>query len=236
MLEVKNVSKAYGRGRKKLFALKDINIEVNEGDHLAIIGSNGSGKTTLINLITQLSQPTVGRILYDGHKLSERCKARFGLMLGNSIIYHRLTVRQNLDYFAQIYNVEDPDKRIDDVLTSLGIIERADDLVEHLSEGTKSKVAFARAIVHEPEILILDEPTNGVDPISTDILHWQIKKYKTVILSSHNLYEVLDVADKLLVLNQGEQVYFGSIEEFKNNRNVEDSKKNLLKMYKTEAK
>jgi len=230
MLEVRNLSKMYISNHKKHRALNRINFTLEEGDHLALIGSNGSGKTTLIKIITQLSHPTSGSVLLDGVKLSENSKGQFGLMLGNSIIYNRLTVKQNLDYFSTIYNVPDADLKIEYLLRKLGILDRQNDYVEHLSEGLKSKVAFARAIIHDPRILILDEPTNGVDPISTDILLWEIKKYPTVMFSSHNLYEVIDIANKVLIINQGEQVYFGDMKDFKHT-NVEKTKKELIGMY-----
>lgn len=233
MLKVEKIKKFYKTKLRNIHALNGIDFTLEKGDHLAIIGSNGSGKTTLIKLLTQLTHPTSGKISIDDKPLNDNDKNKFGLMLGNSIIYHRLTVRQNLEYFAAIYNVANANEKISHHLAEFGLTERQHDLVEHLSEGMKSKVAFIRAVIHEPEILILDEPTNGVDPISTDILLWHIKKYPTVIFSSHNLYEVVDVANKVLIINQGEQAFFGDIKDVKTgSQSSQAVREELLKMYK----
>ncbi len=232
MLEVKNLKKCYHSKTHDIHALNGINFTLEKGDHLAIIGANGSGKTTLIKLITQLAHPTSGKIALDGKRLNEKAKGKFGLMLGNSIIYHRLTIKQNLEYFAAIYNVENATEKISHHLDEFDLTDRQHDLVEHLSEGMKSKVAFIRAIIHDPEILILDEPTSGVDPISSNILLCQIKNYPSVIFSSHNLYEVVDVANKVLIINHGNQVFFGDINDVKDvTCGSEAVRQELLELY-----
>jgi len=231
MLEGKNITKIYRNGSKLFTALSNINFELNEGDHLAILGTNGSGKTTLIKIITQLTQPTIGKLYFQGKRLNPDHRGNFGVMLGSTLIYYRLTVLQNLQYYASLYNVSNPNARIDELLRQLGITDKKDNYVESLSEGQKHKVAFARAILHSPKILILDEPTNGVDPISTDILHWHIKKFPTLVFSSHNLYEVMELANKLLVINQGHMAYFGDIKAFKKSKDANRAKDELMRVY-----
>ncbi len=231
MLEGKNITKIYKDGPKMFTALSNINFELNEGDHLAILGTNGSGKTTLIKIISQLTQPTIGKLYFQGKRLNPSHRGNFGVMFGSTLIYYRLTVQQNLEYYASLYNVRNPKEKIEEMLRQLGIIDKQYSYVESLSEGQKHKVAFARAIINSPKILVLDEPTNGVDPISTDILHWHIKKFPTLIFSSHNLYEVMELANKLLVINQGHMAYFGDIKEFKKSRNSEEAKKELMQVY-----
>ena len=231
ILEVKNLTKIYRDGKKNNIALKNISFELEENDHLAIIGPNGSGKTTLIKILTQITHPDSGLVLVNSNKMTKADKQSFGLMLGNSMLYHRLTLRQNLEYFANLYSLVEPQKRIEHLAKTLGFHDRLDDLVEGLSQGLMSRVAFARAIIHEPQILILDEPTNGLDPIASDKLRELVKSYKTVIISSHNLDEVIDIANKVLVINKNRLIYFGEIEKLKKDKDLKEVRETLVRMY-----
>ena len=232
ILEVKNLTKIYRDGNKNNIALKNISFELEENDHLAIIGPNGSGKTTLIKILTQITHPNKGIVYVNDEILSKGDKQCFGLMLGNSILYHRLTVRQNLEFFASLYSLVESKKKIEQLARTLGFYSRLDDLVEDLSQGLMTRVAFARSIIHDPQILILDEPTNGLDPVSADKFREEIKKYKTVIISSHNLEEVIDVANKILVINKSRQIYFGSIEKLNKSRSLKSVRETLKRMYR----
>ena len=231
ILEVKNLTKIYRDGKKNNIALKNISFELEENDHLAIIGPNGSGKTTLIKILTQITHPDSGLVLVNSNKMTKADKQSFGLMLGNSMLYHRLTLRQNLEFFANLYSLVEPQKRIEHLAKTLGFHDRLDDLVEGLSQGLMSRVAFARAIIHEPQILILDEPTNGLDPIASDKLRELVKSYKTVIISSHNLDEVIDIANKVLVINKNRLIYFGEIEKLKKDKDLKEVRETLVRMY-----
>jgi len=232
MLKVEKLTKIYKTRKKEIVALDNINFELKEGEHLAIIGPNGSGKTTLVKMLTQLSRPSSGRILINNKEISDESKWLFGLMLGQMIIYNRLTVKQNLDYFASIYNVSNKDYEIKKILDYLEISDKSNDYADHLSYGTRSKLAFARAIIHNPKILILDEPTNGLDPASADSLREVIRNYQTVIFLTHNLYEVTSLADKLLFLKKGKQIYFGSLEDFCKKHNVDKNDKEAIEKLK----
>lgn len=214
MLKIENISKIYKSGKHQVKALDNINFELNKGDHLAVIGPNGSGKTTLVKIITQLSSPTEGKVFLGGRVINQKDKSSFGLMLGQSMLYHRLSVRHNLEYYGSLYNVPQIQERINQILENLKIAGRAEDLIEDLSYGLISKVAFARAMIHSPEILVLDEPTNGLDPISSEDLYLDIKKRETVILLTHNLSEAVKFSNKILFLNAGKQLYFGTIDQF----------------------
>jgi len=216
MIQLKNVTKVYnvrknGHGFKglffpkyhDLFALININLEIKQGEFVSLLGSNGAGKTTLVKLICGLIQPTKGDIYINGGEVGEN-QHKVGLMLNSSIIYHRMTGYDNLEFFAKLYNIYDFDKRIKELSSFFEMKPWIGDLVENYSAGMKTKLAIARAIIHDPEILLLDEPTIGLDIRSSEEVRNKIKILKkTTVLCTHNLANAKSLSDRLILLNKG---------------------------------
>lgn len=205
---------------QSFYALKNVNLEIKKGEIFALLGPNGAGKTTLLKLIVGLIQPTSGNILIDGKKTE---KQKVGLMLGNSIIYYRLNGYDNLKYFAKIYSVNDYDKRINELAKFLGIKDWLYEYVEHYSLGMKSKLALARAMIHNPDILLLDEPTLGLDPnISMEVRKKIRKMNKTIIFCTHYLEEAEEIADRIGIIKEGKII---AVDNFKKLKLLSKNKK-----------
>lgn len=214
MIEIKNITKVYRikkSTRKFIFsppkyflnALDNVSLDIKEGELFGLLGPNGAGKTTLINIICGLLQPTSGQVkIYE--KPVEEVKIRIGLMLGYTMVYYRLTGYDNLAYFARLYNVRNYKQRIKELAEFLGLEDWLDEYVEHYSTGMKSKLALARALIHNPDILLLDEPTLGLDPYIAIEIRKKIKEMKkTIILTTHYMEEADQLSDRIGILNKG---------------------------------
>jgi len=200
---------------KSFFALKNINLEIKKGEIFALLGPNGSGKTTLMKLLVDLIQPTSGNIFIDKKKPKKQ-KIRIGLMLGNSMIYYRMTGYDNLKYFAKIYNINNYQKRINELTKFLGIKDWLYEYVEHYSLGMKSKLALARAMIHNPDILLLDEPTLGLDPnISIEVREKIKQMKKTIIFCTHYLEEAEEIADRIGIIKEGKIIAVDNFKKLK---------------------
>lgn len=229
MIEIVNLSKSYeiransGNKIRNLFfpsyrnfkALDNITLSIKKGELFALLGPNGAGKTTLIKLICGLIEPSCGKVTIDNKSPGEQ-KIKIGVMLGNKMIYHRLTGYNNLKYFAKLYGVEDYDRKIKQLAGLLGIGNWLNQLVETYSTGMLSKLALARALINDPEILILDEPTLGLDPFIAMEIRKKIKQTgKTIILATHYLEEAESLADRIGILNRGRLIKVGTKEDIK---------------------
>ncbi len=192
---------------KKIRAIDDVSIAVEKGKTLGLLGPNGSGKTTLIKLLCGLLQPTTGSVLINGKKTEEELQ-KIGVMLSSSMIYFRMTGYANLKYFAKLYGVKNIDKRIKELARLVDLKEEwLYDYVEHYSLGMKTKLALARALVHDPEILFLDEPTQGLDPwVSKQIREKISEMDKTIVLSSHSFLDLKETCEKIAILKEGKLV------------------------------
>ncbi|MFW5746641.1 MAG: ATP-binding cassette domain-containing protein, partial [Nanoarchaeota archaeon] len=147
--------------------------------------------------------PSRGRVLLDGAPIGPQ-HVRVGLMLGNTMLYHRMTGYDNLQYFARLYSVDSSQRRIQELCTTLDIGSWIHDYVERYSNGMKSKLALARALIHDPDVLLLDEPTSGLDPdIAASLRSFIRGLNKTIIVTTHNLYEVAQMTDRILLLQSG---------------------------------
>jgi ABC-2 type transport system ATP-binding protein len=201
MIESFNLTKKFNNLR----AVEDLSIQVNKGEILGFLGPNGAGKTTTIRMLAGIIAPTKGYAVVAGirtDKEVERLHEVIGLLTETPGFYQRLTARENLLYFTSFYNI-DPDSQVDKYIQRMGLWERRNDKVGIFSKGMKQRLALARALVHEPEILFLDEPTASLDPKSAKEVRELIMKLKkeghTIFLSTHNLEEAELLCDRIAV-------------------------------------
>jgi ABC-type multidrug transport system ATPase subunit len=193
----------FSSGFDTMHALRDVSFDVEPGETVGIVGPNGAGKTTLIKLLVGLIQPTSGRILIDG-KLPSEQRHQIGIAIGNTMLLHRMTGYDNLEYYGRLYGVRAFDERICELSDWLGLRPWMDEFVEHYSEGTKARLALARALIHDPAVLVLDEPTANLDVGVADEIHRIIHDLeKTVILTTHNVEEACLLSDRVVLLDGG---------------------------------
>jgi ABC-2 type transport system ATP-binding protein len=215
MIEVKNLTKEFN-GKT---ILKEINFEVKEGDIFGFLGPNGAGKTTTMRILLGLLKPTSGRATVFGKGLGENddLRRRVGVLLENDGLYERLTAYENLNYFAQIYSVTGIEEKIKNLLDFVGLSDRQHDRVGEFSKGMKRRLALARSILHDPDVLFYDEPSSSLDPeaqkmVRDLILRLAREKKKTVFLNSHDLDEVQRVCSKIAILQRGQIKAYDTIE------------------------
>lgn len=210
MIEVKNVTKKYGN----FVAVDNISFTVDDGEVVGFLGPNGAGKSTTMNMITGFIEPTDGTIIvngFDTSKQSIKAKQEIGYMPEGVPLYTDLTVKEFVTYMAELKKVPHKEKkeRVANVLRETGIEDVADRLIRNLSRGYKQRVSLAGALVGDPKIVILDEPTVGLDPKQITEIRQLIKrlgKKHTVILSSHILSEVSQICEKVIIINKGKIV------------------------------
>jgi ABC-2 type transport system ATP-binding protein len=190
-------------------AVDNLFLTVHAGEVLALLGPNGAGKTTTFRMLAGLLLPTHGSVTVAGEPLGPdtagRVRRRVGLLTEAPGLWERLTVRANLHTYARLHAVPDPAARVARLMDAVGIADRADDRAGALSKGLKQRVAIARALVHEPPVVLLDEPTAGLDPASAkhvrDLVHGIRAGGRAVLVSTHNLAEAEDLADRIAVMN-----------------------------------
>ena len=210
MIQLKNVTKKYGN----FTAVEDISFDIKEGEIIGLLGPNGAGKTTTMNMITGYIEQTEGEILINGIdmlKKSKKAKRDIGYMPEGVPLYNDLTVKEFVTYMAQIKKVNKKDikQNVNKTLKNTGLEDVQNKLVKNLSRGYKQRVSLAGTLVSDPKILILDEPTVGLDPKQITEIRALIKdlgKNHTVILSSHILSEVSQICNKVIIINKGKIV------------------------------
>ena len=210
MIEVKNVTKKYG----SFVAVDDISFTINDGEVVGFLGPNGAGKSTTMNMITGYIEQTEGNIIVDGFdtlKKSKKAKKEIGYMPEGVPLYTDLTVKEFVTYMAELRKVDRKTKKenVQKVLKETGLDQMQNKLIKNLSRGQKQRVSLAGTLVADPKILILDEPTVGLDPKQITEIRSLIKnlgKKHTVILSSHILSEVSQICDRVIIINKGKIV------------------------------
>ncbi len=209
-------------------AIEDISFQINEGELFGFLGPNGAGKTTLIRILCTTVLPTSGTAYLNGYDVvKDQYQVRniIGLVTSDErSFFWRLTGRQNLEFFAALYNIPKNEirKRIDEMLKLLELNEIADNRFKDYSTGTKQKMAIARGLINNAKIILMDEPTKGLDVETADILRSFIKNKligedkRTVLLTTHHLHEAEKICDKIAIIDRGKIKAFGTLEELRN--------------------
>ncbi len=242
MIELKNVTKKYG----PTTAVDDISFEVKDGEIVGLLGPNGAGKTTTMNMITGYIEQTSGQILVNGNdilKKPNKVKKQIGYMPEGTPLYYELTPKEFISYMAELKLVKRKERKdeVARVLKEVGIEDVQDRLIKNLSRGYKQRVSLAGALVGNPDVIILDEPTVGLDPKQITEIRELIKKLgkkHTVILSSHILSEVSQICERVIIINKGKIVAIDTPENLEkatrdNNAisiTIEDPKNNINKV------
>ncbi len=220
MIEVKNVTKKYG----KFTAIDDISFTIKEGEIVGLLGPNGAGKSTTMNMITGFIEQTQGEIIIDGFdmlKKPKKAKREIGYMPEGVPLYTDLTVKEFVRYMAELKKVAKKEikEKVEKIIKQTGLEEVQDKLIKKLSRGYKQRTSLAGALVGEPKILILDEPTVGLDPKQITEIRELIKelgKTHTVILSSHILSEVSQICNKVIIINKGKIIAIDTPQNLEN--------------------
>ena len=217
ILDVKELTKSFNTN----IVLDNISFDVEEGVIFGLLGPNGAGKTTMIRIILDILRADHGDIDIFGRKFDDALKARIGYLPEERGLYQKITVFECLKYFAELKEVKKSDDKIDFWLNKVELYDYKSKKIEELSKGMQQKVQLVAAFIHNPELLILDEPFSGLDPINTklikDILVDLKREGKTIILSTHQMDQVERMCDRILMINQGKRVLYGSLTEIKSN-------------------
>ena len=217
IISLEHVNKELGKRQ----ILKDVTLAVKQGDIFGYLGPNGAGKTTTIRIILGLLAATSGKVSLLGQDVQvDKVRQKIGFVLEADGLYDNLTAYDNLLYYARLYDVPQLAQKLDKVLKLVGLADRAKDKVGTYSKGMRQRLALARAMAPDPEVLVLDEPTAGVDPtgqieirqLMLEMIH---KEGKTILLSSHNLDEVQRICNRIALIHQGQIRLYGELEQFK---------------------
>ena len=234
VIEVRNLRRDYttrrGIVRRKtetIHAVRGISFQVQQGEIFGLLGQNGAGKTTTIKMLTTLLAPTDGtcKVLgYNTFGQEKYIRKRINFIFGGEMgVYRRLSARDNLRYFGNLYllNPKEREQRIETILQLVDLWDRADDLAETFSKGMIQRLQIARGLINDPEIIFMDEPTVGLDPLGAHMLRDIIRKLredgKTVLLTTHYLPEAEELCNRMVILNKGQIVARGTPAEIKGN-------------------
>lgn len=232
MLKADRISKQFKDKKQVVKAVDYLSFEVTEGRVVGLLGENGAGKTTLLRMLCTLIEPDEGVITVNGtdiFKQKEKVRASMGVLFGAETgLYGRLTARENMEYFASLYSIgkHDAKNRIEQLAKRFGMRKYLDRRVEGFSKGMRQKVAIARTMVHDPAILLFDEPTTGLDITSSNIFRefvYQLREEgKTIVFSSHMMDEVSQLCQDVIMMHQGQIVYQGSLQALYEQENSQD--------------
>ena len=221
MLRVENLTKKF----KKVTAVDNVSFEVNPGEIIGLLGENGAGKTTTLRMIATMLKPTSGNAMIDGYNIIDnpnKIRERIGILFGGDVaLYDRLTGRENMIYFAKLNGMSDleADQAVNKITSELEMSDYIDRPVGKYSRGMKQKVSLARSIIHQPDVMLFDEPSTGLDVLSSKLIHDFIlkckKDNKAIVFSSHNMYETEKLCDRIIIIHKGKIVASGTIEQLK---------------------
>ena len=220
MIETNNLSKQF----HDFMAVEDVNLSVQAGQILALLGQNGAGKTTTVRMLTALLQPTRGSARVAGFDVAKNghdVRASVGVLTEHHGLYMRMTAVEYMDFFGQVYSLSPSARkaRLENLLEYFGLAEASKRRIGEYSKGMRQKLALARALMHDPGVLLLDEPTSAMDPESARLVRDEIARLKsarrTIMLCSHNLTEVEILADKIAIIYRGRILIQGSPDELK---------------------
>ena len=216
-IEVRNVTKRYA----DQLALNDLSLQVPEQSIYGLLGPNGAGKTTLIRILNQITGPDTGQVLIDGELLSPKHIERIGYLPEERGLYKKMKVGEQAIYLAQLKGINkiEAEKRLKVWFEKFQILDWWNKTVEELSKGMQQKVQFITTVIHEPDILIFDEPFSGFDPINANLLKESIlslqEKGATILLSTHNMSSVEELCDSISLINKGEKILEGKVSDIK---------------------
>ena len=216
------ISRLTLKSREVVKAVDHINMNIRKGEIYGLIGPNGAGKTTFVKVLSTLILPDSGTAVINGHDIAKEdavVRSEVGVLPGefSRSLYWRLTGKQNLKFFAELYNIRD-DSRIDYLIKLFNLKEWEDELIMKYSTGMKHKLALARALLNDPPVLLLDEPTTGIDPQASFEIKRLVKNElsdKTILWTSHNLYEIDEICDRIAMINKGKIVLEGKPSDIK---------------------
>lgn len=224
LIEINNVNKTYGNYK----ALNDISIKVPRQSIYGLLGPNGAGKTTLIRMLNQITAPDEGSIIFNGEKLNRNHVSNIGYLPEERGLYKSMKVGEQSIYLAQLKGLsqKEAEKRLKQWFAKFGIMNWWDKKVEELSKGMQQKIQFIVTVIHNPQLLIFDEPFSGFDPINVNILKKEILELRdkgaTIIFSTHNMASVEELCDNIMLINKGQKILEGSVyqikQDFKENK------------------
>ncbi|WNF05106.1 ABC transporter ATP-binding protein [Brevibacillus borstelensis] len=228
MIEVDRVSKRFGH----LTAVDDVSFFVEKGEVYGLLGENGAGKTTTMRMMATILRPTSGDIRIRGYSvLSEpvEIRRRIGILFGGDVgLYSRLTARENIAYFGKLYGLADDalEKRVEQLGEMLHMSEFMDRRVGGFSRGMRQKVAIARTLVHDPDVILLDEPTTGLDVTAANMFRRMVahlqEEGKTILFSSHNMGEIERLCNRIAIMHKGRLSYAGTIDALRDQVKMND--------------
>jgi sodium transport system ATP-binding protein len=240
MIETKNLTKIFeDKKRGRITAVDNVNISVNKGEIFGLLGLNGAGKTTTLRILATILKPTSGTATLNGFdvvKEPEKAKAKLGFLTGATGLYGRLRAREMIQYFGLLYGMSKADatRRTNELMEIFNLSEFADTRCDKLSGGTKQKVSIARTMIHDPEVLILDEPTVGLDVITSravvSFINAEKGRGKAIIFSTHVMHEAEKLCDRIGVIHRGRIIAVGTPAELKNRAGCNDMDDAFVKL------
>ncbi|MDT8346668.1 MAG: gliding motility-associated ABC transporter ATP-binding subunit GldA, partial [Flavobacteriaceae bacterium] len=222
-ITVQEISKLYGTQK----ALDDVSFEVKQGEIVGFLGPNGAGKSTMMKILTTYLKPDSGRAQvagFDVHAQPEEVQKRIGYLPEHNPLYLDMYVREYLDFSASVYKIPKKKNRIEEVLETTGLLPESNKIIRQLSKGYRQRVGLANAVLHQPEVLILDEPTTGLDPNQLIEIRQLVRKLgetTTILLSTHIMQEVEALCSRVLILNHGQLRLDAELESLSGNQQQE---------------
>lgn len=206
MIQIEGLTKSFGH----TYALREVDLQVSDGEFLTILGPNGAGKTTLLRVLATLVKPTSGLIRVNGIRLDAtdpEIRRHIGLVTDRPLLYNHLTVEENLRFFGLLYEIPSLEQRLDSLLDWVGLSSRRHSPASSLSRGLQQRLSLARSILHKPSILLLDEPYTGLDQQAIQMLRELLRTLRgeshTVMMATHQLGQGLELCDRLVILSDG---------------------------------
>ncbi|CAM3062490.1 ATP-binding cassette domain-containing protein [Lactococcus hircilactis] len=216
-LKLEHVTKRFG----EKIAVNDLTMQIQPGEVLGLIGQNGAGKTTTFRMILKFITLDQGEITWKGEAISQKTKERIGFLPEERGLYQKMTVEDQILYFAELHGMKRSDARVQlqEWMKRLEVVGKATDKVQTLSKGNAQKVQFIATLLHQPDFLILDEPFTGLDPVNTELLRNEIKRCRdhgaAVIFSNHNMSDVERLSDTLVMLKDGQTILHGTVQKIR---------------------
>lgn len=208
MIAAKNLSKKFD----EFTAVRDVNLEVSKGELLALLGPNGAGKTTTVRMLTSVLRPSGGSAKVGGFDVvsqAQQVRSIVGVLTEHHGLYNRMKAREYLEFFGEIYGLSQDvrERRAEKLLNDFGLATEADRRIGEFSKGMRQKLALGRALLHNPEVLLLDEPTSAMDPASARLVRDEISKMRSdkraIVICTHNLAEAEELADRIAIIRRG---------------------------------